>query len=84
MAVAIAYVVSARLGFQVAFTAEQVTSIWAPTGIAQAALLLWGPSLWPAIWLGAFLANAGADAPLWIERGLRCLFEKAGENHDAQ
>ena len=60
-----AYVVSARLGFQVAFHAEQVTTVWAPTGIAQAALLLWGRRLWPAVWLGAFIANAGTNAPLW-------------------
>ena len=60
-----AYVLSARLGFEVAFTAEQVTTVWAPTGIAQAALLIWGRRLWPAVWLGAFIANATTDAPLW-------------------
>ena len=65
LAVAVAYVITARLGFAVAFAAEQVTTVWAPTGLAQAALLLWGRSLWPAIWLGAFVANAGTEAPLW-------------------
>ena len=60
-----AYVITARLGFQLAFAAEQVTTVWAPTGIAQAALLLWGPALWPAVWVGAFIANALTDAPLW-------------------
>jgi PAS domain S-box-containing protein len=65
VAVTLAYLIAAKLGFRVAFVAEQVTTVWAPTGIAQAALLLWGRSLWPAIWLGAFIANAGADAPLW-------------------
>ncbi len=60
-----AYALSARLGFQVAFLAEQVTTVWAPTGIAIAALLLWGGRLWPAIWLGAFIANSGSGAPLW-------------------
>ena len=69
-AVAVAYVVAARLGFQVAFVAEQVTTVWAPTGIAEAALLLWGRTLWPAIWLGAFLANAGTEAPLWTAAGV--------------
>ncbi len=59
------YVIAARLGFELAVLAEQVTTVWAPTGIALAALLLWGPSLWPAVWLGAFLANAGTSAPLW-------------------
>ena len=45
--------------------AEQVTTVWPPTGLAEAALLLWGPSLWPAIWVGAFITNAGTDVPLW-------------------
>jgi PAS domain S-box-containing protein len=65
VAVAVAYVIAAQLGFRLAFVAEQVTTVWAPTGIAQAALLLWGRSLWPAIWVGAFVANAGTGAPLW-------------------
>ena len=64
-ALAVLYVVAARVGFTVAFVAEQVTTVWAPTGLALAALLLWGRSLWPAVWLGAFVANAGTQAPLW-------------------
>ena len=63
--VAVAYVAAAQLGFRVAFVAEQITTVWPPTGIALAALLLGGLRLWPAIWLGAFIANAGSDAPLW-------------------
>jgi integral membrane sensor domain MASE1 len=68
--VTVAYLLAARLGFRVAFVAEQVTTVWAPTGIAEAALLLWGRSLWPAVWLGAFLANAGARLPLWAAGGV--------------
>jgi PAS domain S-box-containing protein len=64
-AVAVAYVAAAQLGFRVAFVAEQITTVWPPTGIALAALLLGGLRLWPAIWLGAFIANAGSSAPLW-------------------
>ena len=63
--VAAAYVLAARIGFHAAFVAEQVTTVWAPTGIALAALLLWGRRLWPAVWLGAFGANAATGAPLW-------------------
>ena len=68
--VGIAYLIAARLGFQFAFVAEQVTTVWAPTGIAQAALLLWGRALWPAIWLGAFVANASTEVPLWAAAGI--------------
>jgi PAS domain S-box-containing protein len=63
--VAVTYVAAAHLGFRVAFVAEQVTTVWPPTGIAIAVLLLWGQALWPAIWAGAFVANATSDAPLW-------------------
>ena len=51
VAVAIAYVIAAYLGLRLAFVAEQVTTVWAPTGIGIAALLLWGQVLWPALWL---------------------------------
>ena len=64
-AVAIAYVAAAEIGFRAAFVAEQVTTVWPPTGIAIASLLSWGPRLWPAIWLGAFAVNAATNAPLW-------------------
>jgi PAS domain S-box-containing protein len=65
LAVAIAYFGAAQIGFRLAFVAEQVTTVWAPTGIALAALLLCGVRLWPAVWLGAFAANGGSEAPVW-------------------
>lgn len=64
-AVAIAYLGAAAIGFRFAFVAEQITTVWAPTGIALAALLLGGVRLWPAVWAGALLANAGTSAPFW-------------------
>src|ERR687890_2032643 len=63
--IAIAYVAAAKIGFRAAFVAEQVTTVWAPTGIAIASLLIWGTRLWPAIWLGAFAVNAATNAPMW-------------------
>jgi PAS domain S-box-containing protein len=65
VAVALAYVAAALIGFRFAFAAEQVTTVWAPAGIGLAALLLGGVSLWPAVWVGAFVANAAVDAPVW-------------------
>ena len=59
------YVTAAVVGFQFAFAAEQITTVWAPTGIALAALLLGGIGLWPAVFAGALFANAGTSAPLW-------------------
>src|SRR4029079_17689078 len=46
------------------FVAEQVTVVWPPTGIALAALVVFGPRLWPGIALGAFAANATANETL--------------------
>jgi integral membrane sensor domain MASE1/anti-sigma regulatory factor (Ser/Thr protein kinase) len=63
--VAIAYVAAAKLGFSLAFTTKQVTAVWPPTGIALAALLLWGYRVWPGIWLGAFASNALTSEPVW-------------------
>jgi integral membrane sensor domain MASE1/anti-sigma regulatory factor (Ser/Thr protein kinase) len=63
--VAVAYVAAAKLGFSLAFTTKQVTAVWPPTGIALAALLLWGYRVWPGIWLGAFASNALSSEPLW-------------------
>src|SRR5438270_6154211 len=51
------YVGAAKLGLSLATTAEQVTAVWPPTGIALAAVLLLGYRVWPAIAIGAFAAN---------------------------
>jgi PAS domain S-box-containing protein len=64
-AVVAVYVAAAHIGFRFAFAAEQVSTVWAPTGIALATLLLWGSRLWPAIWIGALVANATSAAPFW-------------------
>jgi PAS domain S-box-containing protein len=58
-----AYFGAAKVGLTMAVVAEQVTAVWPPTGIALAALLVCGYRTWPAITLGAFLANATANAP---------------------
>lgn len=63
--VAVAYVAAAKLGFTLAFTTKQVTAVWPPSGIALAALLLWGYRVWPGIWLGAFASNALSSEPVW-------------------
>ena len=58
------YLGAAKLGLTLAFDAQQVTPVWPASGIALAAVVLLGPSIWPAIWLGAFLANATSGEPL--------------------
>lgn len=56
-ALATFYYVAARLGLFLAFAATNATPVWPPSGIAFAALLLFGYRLWPGIAIGAFAAN---------------------------
>lgn len=60
-ALAAIYFVSAKLGLSLAFLNENATAVWPPTGIALAAVVLFGCRLWPGIFLGAFLANWSTD-----------------------
>ena len=55
-----AYVVAARLGIELSVAHGVITPVWAPTGIALAALVLFGRRLWPAVALGALVANVEA------------------------
>ncbi|HVA33904.1 MAG TPA: MASE1 domain-containing protein [Candidatus Baltobacteraceae bacterium] len=68
--VATAYLVSAEVGFSLAFTTKQVTAVWPPTGIAFAALLLLGNRIWPGIFLGALASNALSHEPAWTAAGV--------------
>src|SRR5258705_12844208 len=46
-----------KLGLMLAFVHASATAVWPPTGIALVALLMLGPRVWPAIFLGAFIVN---------------------------
>jgi PAS domain S-box-containing protein len=70
LALAAVYFGAAKLGLSMAFLAEQVTLVWPPTGIALAAVLVFGPRCWPGIALGAFLANATANEPIPVACGI--------------
>jgi integral membrane sensor domain MASE1 len=55
--VAVAYFLTAKLGLLLAVVGGQVTPLWPPTGLVLACLILHGPTCWPGITVGAFLAN---------------------------
>jgi integral membrane sensor domain MASE1 len=55
--VVVSYFITGKLGLQLAVLNPSVTVLWAPTGIAIAALLLRGKQAWPAVFLGAFLVD---------------------------
>lgn len=64
VAVAVAYFVLAKLGLQLASINPSASPIWPPTGLALAAVLLGGLRVWPAIFAGAFAANASTAGTL--------------------
>jgi signal transduction histidine kinase len=70
LSLVVVYFLGARLGLSMAFAAEQVTAVWPPTGIALAAVLLFGRRVWPAITVGAFLANLTSGAPAAVALGI--------------
>ena len=54
---AVVYFGTAKLGLRFAFVNPSATALWAPTGIALAAFLIFGFRVWPGAFLGAFFAN---------------------------
>ena len=70
LVLALVYFASAKLGLELAFSTPSVTAVWPPTGIALAALVLWGRNLWPGVLLGAFLANVTTDVPVYTAAGI--------------
>jgi PAS domain S-box-containing protein len=56
-AVAVVYFLAAKASLLLAIPPGYASAVWPPSGIALAALLLYGRSIWPGIWIGALLAN---------------------------
>jgi signal transduction histidine kinase len=57
VAVAVTYFAAARIGLTMAFGETNASPVWPPTGVALAAVLVWGRGMWPAVFVGAFSAN---------------------------
>jgi MASE1 len=55
--IGLAYFTFAYLGLRLASVNPSATPIWVPTGLAIAAVLLWGNRIAPAIFIAAFLIN---------------------------
>src|SRR6266550_1502581 len=69
-AVAIVYVVAARAGLTLDAVSGFASLVWAPTGIALAAVLLAGGRIWPGVFIGALIANAITGAPVLAASGI--------------
>ena len=64
------YVLTGKVGLQLAFVHESATAVWAPSGLAVAAFLLFGFRLWPAILTGAFVVNVTTAGSVVTSAGL--------------
>jgi PAS domain S-box-containing protein len=51
------YFIAGKAGLALAYVHASATAVWPPTGIALAAILLFGWQVWPAILTGSFLVN---------------------------
>lgn len=54
---AVVYFAAGKLGLQLAFVNASASPVWPCTGLALAALLLFGFQVWPGILAGAFFVN---------------------------
>ena len=61
----VAYTATARIGLSFDALGGIATTVWPPTGIALAALVLGGVRLWPVITAAAFVVNAATGIPIW-------------------
>jgi signal transduction histidine kinase len=52
------YVLAGKLGLELGIVHPSASAVWAPTGIALAAMLALGYGVWPSVFVGAFLVNA--------------------------
>lgn len=64
------YFLGAKFGLEFAFVNASSTAIWPPTGIAIAALLLFGYRLTPGIFIGAYLANVITAGSVFTSIGI--------------
>ncbi|WP_435986983.1 MASE1 domain-containing protein [Terrabacter sp. LjRoot27] len=61
-AIAVAYYLGARLGLSLSLVGNDVTPLWPPTGVAVAALVVFGRSYWPAVAVAALAVNLPISA----------------------
>ena len=68
--IGVIYFLLAKGGLQLASVNPSATPIWAPTGVALAAVLLGGYRVWPGIVVAAFLANATTAGSIYTSAAI--------------
>jgi PAS domain S-box-containing protein len=64
------YLVAGAAGLAVPFTTGNVSPVWPASGVALGCLLIFGPSVWPAVAVAAFLVNFFSRIPPLAAAGL--------------
>ena len=64
------YFCAGKLGLSWAHIHISVSAVWPPSGIALAALLVWGSRLWPGIFVGAFFLNLTTEGTVVTALGI--------------
>ncbi len=70
LALAVIYHLAVRVGLRLAYVQVNTSPVWPPTGIALAALLLFGYRLWPGITLGVLVGSVLTGAPPGVALGM--------------
>ncbi len=70
LVLAVIYHLAVRLGLRMAYVQPNTSPVWPPTGIAIAAVLLFGYNLWPGISLGVLLGSLLTGAPFTLALGM--------------
>jgi signal transduction histidine kinase len=70
LALAVIYRLAAVLGLSMAYAQANASPVWPPTGIALAALLLFGLNLWPGVALGVLIGSLLTGAPPLLAFGM--------------
>jgi len=65
VALTLVYFLAGKLGLSFATLHSSASAVWPPTGIALAALLVFGYRAWPAIFAGAFLVNITTSSSIF-------------------
>jgi signal transduction histidine kinase len=83
------YYLTGRLGLSLAIIHPIASPVWPPTGVAVAALLIWGYRMWPAVFAGAYFVNLVQFSisyhahPLWARAFLEPLIIACGNAAEA-
>ncbi|HEX6440314.1 MAG TPA: MASE1 domain-containing protein, partial [Candidatus Binatia bacterium] len=70
LALTVIYFSAGIFGLSLASSNPNASAVWPSSGIALAAILLWGFKLWPGILLGAFLVNFATQGSIWTAIGI--------------